>query len=449
VLRLRARASPELEIATCALAVRFAALGPRARVIVVAHNGPALACALLAALRSGAEVLGVPPRTPPAALADLAHQLGAKLVLAEPRLGGGESLAFDALLRAPRTIDGPRDFSGAVLLTTSGTTGFPRIVRRSVRAVDFIARTSAEALALGPGDRSLLAIPLFHSYGLDQLTAALLAGARAVLHAGFNPALVRRELAEGGITHLPAVPTMVDALARLAGDQAASAVLRCVVSAGSALSERVARAFEEKLGVAVGQVYGSSELGTVTATRAGDPLGCVGRALPGVTLRVLDRAAPNPEKPVAIGEEGIVAVAAPSRFDGYVGSADAPAELVNTGDLGRLDDAGRLWLNGRASLLIDVGAVKVNSLEVEALLLGHPDVRDVVVLPLPFSDTGARLRAVVVPEPGRTPTRDALRRYARERLIDYKVPRVFEIREDVPRSPTGKILRGELLREPR
>ena len=80
-------------------------------------------------------------------------------------------------------------------------------------------------------------------------------------------------------------------------------------------------------------------------------------------------------------------------------------------------------------------------------MLGHPDVRDVVVLPLPFSDTGARLRAVVVPEPGCAPAKEELRRYARTRLIDYKVPRVFEIREGVPRSPTGKILRGELLRE--
>ena len=96
--------------------------------------------------------------------------------------------------------------------------------------------------------------------------------------------------------------------------------------------------------------------------------------------------------------------------------------------------------------MIDVGAVKVNPLEVESVLMRHPRVREAVVLPLAFSDTGSRLRAVIVPEPGRPPSRDELRRFAREHLIDYKVPRVFEIRGDVPRSPTGKILRGELLR---
>ena len=91
----------------------------------------------------------------------------------------------------------------------------------------------------------------------------------------------------------------------------------------------------------------------------------------------------------------------------------------------------------------------MNPLEVEMVLMRHPGVREAVVLPLAFSATASRLRAVIVPEPGREPSPAELRRFAREQLIDYKVPRAFEIRADVPRSPTGKILRGELLRDAR
>ncbi|HEY8120731.1 MAG TPA: long-chain fatty acid--CoA ligase [Myxococcota bacterium] len=439
----------ELRTAVSALAARFGALAPGARVLAVLPNGALLASALLAALEAEVELLGIAPRTPRAALAELAARLDAERVLAAPGAGiEAEALDFAALLAVPARRPAPAR-GGAILLTTSGTTGAPRIVRRSARAVDAIAASTARALALTPDDCSLLAIPLFHSYGLDQLTAAVLAGARLELHASFNPAQVRRALRQDGVSHLPAVPTMLDALARGSAAGGRAPRLRRVVSAGSALPERVARAFTHSFGVEVGQVYGSSELGTVSATQPGDPLGCVGRALPGVELRVLARESANPNEPLARGEEGVVAIASPGRFDRYLDSDEAPGELVISGDLGRLDAEGRLWLCGRTGLLIDVGAVKVNPLEIEAVLMRHASVREAVVLPLAFSDTGSRLRALIVPEPGHAPTRDALRRYAREHLIDYKVPRVFEIRADVPRSPTGKILRGELLRSER
>ena len=99
-----------------------------------------------------------------------------------------------------------------------------------------------------------------------------------------------------------------------------------------------------------------------TKSLRSNAVGCVGRALPGVELRILDQGAPDPEKPLARGAEGIVAVAAPSRFDCYVDAPEPNGEFVLTGDLGRLDAQGRLWLTGRASLLIDLGAVKVNPL---------------------------------------------------------------------------------------
>ena len=437
----------ELRVATAALAARFAALGERPRVLVVAQNGASLATAILAALEGGAELYGLSPRTPPAARAELAAKIAARLVLAEDAsVAHAERLHFPALLAGGVPARFPAR-EGALLHSTSGTSGAPRIARRSARAVDFTARGTAEGLGLAAGDRALIAVPLFHAYGVDHLLAALMAGCGVELHAGFNPAAVRRSLFESGITHLPAVPTMLDALARLSRPTERPPRLRTACAGGSPLPERVAEAFAARFELIPRQIYGLSELGTVAIADPDGPLGCVGPALPGADLRILDRNAPNPEKPLSVGEEGVVAVAGPLRFDGYVDGTDAGGEHFVTGDLGRLDARGRLWLTGRVSLLIDIGTLKVNPLEVEALLMRHPDVREAVVLPLAFADTAARLRAVIIPEPGAAPTRDELRRFARQHLIDYKVPRVFDVREEVPRSPSGKILRGELARQ--
>ncbi len=427
-------------------ALRFTALGPRARVLAISNNSVAFATAILGALEAGAELHGLSPRTPTSVVTDIARRVSARLILRDDeRPGADPILPPSAHGLALRSRELPRN--GSLLLMTSGTTGLPRIVVRGMRAANHSAMNTARALGLSLGARSLIAIPLFHTYAIDQLTAALLAGSSVRLEAGFNAAKTRRALLSGEITHFPAVPTMLDAIARLKHQSKGPSKLEVVVSAGSSLPERVALTFAEALSIDVGQVYGSTELGTVTATVPGDPFGCVGRPLMDVEVRLLDREKPDLEQPVTPGEEGVVAIAAGSRFDGYLDAPGDPAEFVMTGDLGRVDAHGCLWLTGRASLLIDVGAVKVNPLEVEATLMRHPGVREAVVLPLAFNQTGSRLRAVIVPEEGREPTTEELRSYSREQLIDYKVPRVFEIRREVPRSPTGKILRRELMRE--
>jgi long-chain acyl-CoA synthetase len=172
---------------------------------------------------------------------------------------------------------------------------------------------------------------------------------------------------------------------------------------------------------------------------------CVGRPFPGVEIRVVRD--DDPSAPLAPGEEGQVAVRSPSMLREYLGDPEPPTRdgFLLTGDLGRQDDRGVLELTGRLKLMIDVGGLKVNPLEVEALLMRHPAVRDAVAVPIYYSETASRLKAIVIPEPGAELSRDEIRRFAREHLIHYKVPRVFEITEDVPRSPTGKILRQQLL----
>jgi long-chain acyl-CoA synthetase len=115
-----------------------------------------------------------------------------------------------------------------------------------------------------------------------------------------------------------------------------------------------------------------------------------------------------------------------------------------TGDLGRLDERNRLWITGRLKLQIDVGGLKVNPTEVESLLLEHPAVADCVVLPMPISDTIGRVRAIVVPRPSASPTTEELRHFLSARLAPYKIPRVIEFRDTLPRSAVGKVLRREV-----
>jgi len=245
---------------------------------------------------------------------------------------------------------------------------------------------------------------------------------------------------------LPGVPFMFEALAHAAPEGGARTALRRAYSAGGPLPRGVADAFEKAYGVRAGQIYGATEFGSVTYNdpeiEPYDPT-CVGRPLPGVRLRILDVDDPDPARPLAPDEEGHVAVAAPSMLACYLGQADPPTQdgFMLSGDLGRLDAHGRLHLTGRVKLLVDVGGLKVNLMEVESVLARHPSVEKVVVVPMPVTETSCRLKAVVQMRREAPADVESLRRFAREHLIQYKVPRVFELCDALPCSPTGKVLR--------
>jgi long-chain acyl-CoA synthetase len=210
----------------------------------------------------------------------------------------------------------------------------------------------------------------------------------------------------------------------------------------------VASEFERCVGLGVGQLYGATEIGSVTFTQPAcsdfDPA-CAGVPLPGVHIRVLDPGDPDPRRPLPVGSEGHIAVSAPSMLDGYV-DGDAPVRhgFFLTGDLGRLDDRNRLWITGRLKLQIDVGGLKVNPAEVESALLEHPAVVECVVVCMPLTDTISRVRAIVVRRNDAPSTPEELRRFLGTRLAPYKIPRVIEFRESLPRSAAGKILRKEV-----
>ena len=445
--------------AVTGLAHRLESQEPPGPVLVCGGSGFELLVAILAGLHADRWVAPCARESTPHELRALAREAGARVAI-----GGAaarEALAdeVDATIDLAEAAGGERSNTvrgtgqGSVLLRSSGTTGPPKLVRRSAAALDAVGRGCRGAMGLDAGDSIGLAIPVYHSYGIDMaVLTAMQSGAALELFEAFDPAVVRARVRNGWISCLPAVPLILHALAR-GGPPASTGRLRQVISAGSPLPPDVASSFEAAFGVPVCQIYGATEFGSVAfngpALWSGedDPYRpeCVGWAFPGSEIRVVRGDDPN--DPVSPGEEGQLAVSSPSLLDEYVGSDEAPTRggFFLTGDLGRQDDRGLLELTGRLKLMVDVGGLKVNPLEVEAVLVEHPGVREAVVVPAAYTDTAWRLKAFVVPEDGPEPTREELRDFLQERLIHYKVPRSFEVTREVPRSPTGKILRQQLL----
>jgi acyl-CoA synthetase (AMP-forming)/AMP-acid ligase II len=220
--------------------------------------------------------------------------------------------------------------------------------------------------------------------------------------------------------------------------------LRVVALSGSALPAAVAERFMDEYGDVVYNLYGSTEVAYISVATPRDlraAPGTAGRPLQGVRLRILDDAG----EPVAAGGTGRIFAGSALTFEGYSGGQDKERidGLVATGDLGHLDPAGRLVVDGRDDDMIVSGGENVYPREVEEVLLGHPAVADVAVVGVPDERFGQALVAHVVPRDGGAPA-DELREYLEERLAGYKVPREVVLHDVLPRNETGKVRRADL-----
>jgi len=340
----------------------------------------------------------------------------------------------------------PADDLPALLLLSSGTTGLPKIVRRSGESLDAVSAAMAESVGFTPGDHVLAAVPLSHSYGLEHgLLAPVWAGSTVHLCRGLDVPTVLGELAGNQITIFPAVPAMFELLANVSEAPPITS-LRTAYSAGAPLPDTVIVRFADRFNVRVTQLYGATEIGSVTFNNPRDvPFepASVGRPMRGVDIRILD---PISNAPLAPDQSGHVAIRSAGMFDGYL---NEPANLLDgffpTGDLGHVDPAGRLFITGRLKLLIDVGGMKVNPFEVETILCQHPQVAECVVVPIRQSETVSRLKAVLTPrDPTSRPSVESLRAFAKSHLTAYKVPRMFEVRDTLPHTAAGKIMRQQI-----
>jgi acyl-CoA synthetase (AMP-forming)/AMP-acid ligase II/outer membrane lipoprotein-sorting protein len=407
-------------------------------VLIQCSNTLDFPVAFLAALSARYVALLMSPQCAEAELSNAMDTAGVSIILREKN---------GSLIAPRRDSPGVPLTEPGLILQSSGTTGQPGLVFRSQGAVDAVSRQMADAIHFGPQDRVLCAIPLCHSYGIEHgLLAPIYAGSSVHLCPGMNLPAMMRQLCEDGITIFPGTPSIYEMLSQAAEPGAQLPTLRAAYSAGSPLPRAVFDAFEDRFQVRIGQLYGATEVGSVTYNdpRASDfDPASVGGPMDQVQIRIAPLDDPSGE--LKAGEEGQVCIRAASMLSCYLGRESSPLHdgFFLTADLGRLDAKGNLTITGRQKLLIDVGGLKVNPIEVEEVLMRHPDVRACVIVPVRQSHTLFRLKAVITPRfPERPPSVEALRDFARRSLAPYKVPRLYEFRASLPRTATGKILRN-------
>jgi o-succinylbenzoate---CoA ligase len=300
------------------------------------------------------------------------------------------------------------------VMHTSGTTGRPKAVELTYGNHRASAEASADAFALRSGDRWLCPLPLFHVGGLAVLLRSVIAATTAVLHDGFEADRVRDALERGDIALASMVPTMLQRL-RETGLSRVPA-LRGIALGGGPVPAGLLD-WAEAAGVPAVPVYGMTE--TASQVVAGSP----GRPLRGVELRI---------------DGGEILVRGPMVARGAL----APDGWLHTGDLGRLDEHGRLHVEGRLKELIVTGGENVAPLEVEQALLTHPAVADAGVAGLPDPEWGEAVTAFVVLQDA--VSADELRDWCRERLAPAAVPKALHTVERLPRNAAGKLLRQRL-----
>jgi O-succinylbenzoic acid--CoA ligase len=312
-------------------------------------------------------------------------------------------------------------------ILTSGTAGTPRPIDLTYGNHLWSAVGSAFNLGVDPADRWLCCLPLFHVGGLSILLRAAIYGTTAVIHDGFDLDRVAESLERSEVTVVSLVSTM---LTRLVDAGAAIENPRAILVGGGPVSEEIL-VEAMGLGATVVQTYGlteaSSQVTTLSPAEAEDESkrGSAGRPLLTTHVRIMD---------------GEILVQGPTVAPGM---ADVDGWL-HTGDEGRIDDEGFLWVEGRRDDMIVTGGENVAPREVEQVLSQHPDVADAAVVGRPDPDWQNAVVAVVVPREGAVPETDALRDWCRERLAPYKVPKGFELTDELPRTASGKLLRREL-----
>lgn len=335
-----------------------------------------------------------------------------------------------------------------VIIHTSGTTGTPKGAKRDAAATGIGAL--ADLLGVVPYRRDDIVVcpaPLFHSFGLATFTFATALGATVVLPDGFEPEEALELIAVHRATAASFVPVMIRRICDLPEDVRAKfdlTSLRIVLASGSAMSPELRRAACDTFGNVLYDLYGSTEAGWVTIATPRDieerPTS-VGRPVPGIELALF-----TPEGTRApAGAPGEIFVRSEIAFEGYVGGGarDAREGFMSIGDVGRLDSDGYLYIDGRADDMVVVGGENVYPIEVEAVIESIAGVREAAVLGVEDPEYGHVLAAAVV---GNVTAAEVEKRCRRE-LASYKVPRRIELVADLPRTGTGKVVKGELARK--
>jgi len=356
-------------------------------------------------------------------------------------------------LPEPRWPARAEDDELATLLYTSGTSGLPKGVMLTHGNLLSNVQQIREWIDIGPDDTLFGVLPQFHSFGLTVLTLApMYCGCRVVYTARFVPQKVVRILREHRPTVFVGLPSMFNALLSVkdAGPDDFRSV-QYLVSGGEPLSPSVRDRFRERFDKTITEGYGLTETAPVTNwCRPWEHReGSVGRSLPGIEQRIVDTSSGRVLPP---GREGEVRFAGPNVFPGYFKMPEATRETFDregffkTGDMGRTDAEGHLYITGRIKEILIIGGENVAPREIEEVLDQHPTVNASGVVGVPDESRGEVPIAFVEAREGATLAEEAaLRQWCRERLATYKVPKRIVAVEELPRGATGKVLRRRLV----
>jgi len=441
---------------------------PGDRVALMLPNVPQFALAYYGALRLGAVVVPMNVLNKRREVAFQLRDAAAKLVFAlegfdeHASAGAAEAGAecltvafgpFEEALAGAEPVREVATSAGddtALLLYTSGTTGSPKGAELTHDNLRVNAEISRGLFSLGPGDVSLGVLPLFHSFGQTcGLNAAMMSGTALTLLPRFDPAQALQMLDEHGVTICLGVPTMYAAMLDRVGDERPwLGRLKVCISGGSAMPLAVLRSCEEVFGCPLLEGYGLSETSPVASfNHPGRPHkpGSIGTPLEGVEMRVVD----EHDRDVPEGEVGEVLIRGHNVMKGYWRQPEATAHTLrggwmHTGDLARTDEEGYFFIVDRLKDMIIRGGLNVYSREVEEILHEHPAVLEAAVVPVPHAMLGEDVGAAVVLRDGADVDAKALRFFVRDEIAAYKYPRHVWFVDELPKGPTGKVLKREI-----
>ncbi|MGA9858074.1 MAG: long-chain fatty acid--CoA ligase [Solirubrobacteraceae bacterium] len=377
--------------------------------------------------------------------------------------GGAEAAGVECLLVKPGefeqqvgaatpddTVVDTEDDDTAVILYTSGTTGKPKGAELTHANLTRNAEGSRNLFGFDSNAITLGALPLFHSFGQTcGMNATLGGGGTLTLIPRFDPGKALEIIQRDKVNIFQGVPTMYGAMLHLSDrEKFDTSTLEVCASGGSAMPVELLKGFEKAFHCKILEGYGLSESSPVASFNHADrerKPGSIGTPIEGVEMKVVD----DDGNEVQQGEVGEIVIRGYNVMKGYWHRDEDTAETIregwlHTGDMGRVDEDGYFFVVDRKKELIIRGGYNVYPREIEEVLYEHPDVREAAVLGVPHDEYGEEVGAAVALKEGANATPDQLRDYVKEQVAAYKYPRQVWIVEDLPKGPTGKILKREI-----